>query len=77
MKKQEENKNMDWEGGANREVHNSEWFGAIIRYFWYLGRRKFDTFYNPKELKTNVAIGWSIKVVLVLVLIYVGYKYSS
>ena len=68
---------LTWQTEADGELHTSEWFGAIIRYFWHFGRRKFDTFYNPKELKKNAIIGWLFKVIVVLILIYLGYLYSN
>ncbi|WP_394747061.1 hypothetical protein [Spongiimicrobium salis] len=70
----QEGENMDWGTEANTEFHSSEWIGAIIRYFFYFGRRKFKIIYQPKELKKNVALGWSLKVALLLILIYIGYR---
>ncbi len=62
---------------AEIELHSSEWFGAIIRYFWHLGRKTFNHFYNPKELKKNVIIGRLFKVILMLIMICLGYQYIS
>ncbi|WP_053970419.1 hypothetical protein [Mangrovimonas sp. ST2L15] len=67
---------MNWANEADGELHTSEWFGAIIRYFCNLGRKKFNDLYTPKEIKKNVIIGWLFKVVVVLILIYLGYRYT-
>ncbi len=58
---------------ANNELNSSEWFGAIIRYFWHLGKRKFNTFYNQKELKKNAIIGTVFKIVLFITFIFFLY----
>ena len=68
---------LNWQSEADSELNSSEWFGAIIRYFWHLGRKKFDTFYNPKELRKNAIIGWMFKMILVIILIYIGYRYMN
>lgn len=60
---------------AEHELNATEWFGAIIRYSWHLGRRKFNTFYNAKELKKNVQIGWLFQIVVIVIIIYISYKY--
>lgn len=49
--KKEEQERIYWQTVADYELNSSEWFGAIIRYFWHLGRKKFNTFYNPAQLK--------------------------
>lgn len=73
----EKRERLNWQTEADSELNSSEWFGAIIRYFWHLGRKKFDAFYNPKELKKNAIIGWLFKMVLILILIYIGYHLNS
>ena len=76
MEKPKKQEGMNWSNQADGELNSSEWCGAIIRYFWYLGKRKFNTFYNQKELKKNALIGWLFKVLLVLILIYIAYRYT-
>jgi len=76
MEKPKPQEGLDWATAADGEMNTSEWFGAIIRYFWHLGRKKFNTFYNSKELKKNAIIGWLFKVILMLILVYIGYRYS-
>ncbi|TSE10694.1 hypothetical protein [Aquimarina algiphila] len=68
---------LNWQTEADAELNSSEWFGAIIRYFWHLGRKKFDTFYNQRELKKNAIIGWLLKVIMLIILIYLGYLYMN
>lgn len=68
---------LSWQNEADSELHSSEWFGAIIRYFFQLGKREFDSFYNPKELKKNAIIGWLFKVIGVMLLLFIGYLYSK
>ncbi|RKN81524.1 hypothetical protein [Ulvibacterium marinum] len=74
-RKAEKIEELNWQNEADSELNSSEWFGAIIRYFWHLGRRKFDSFYNQKELKKNAIIGWLFKMIVIFILIYIGYRY--
>ncbi|WP_299532894.1 hypothetical protein [Ulvibacterium sp.] len=60
---------------AEHERNATEWFGAIIRYLWHLGQRKFDTFYNVKQLKKNSRIGWLFQIVVIVIIFYLSYKY--
>ncbi len=73
MNKEKPNKDMDWANEADAERHTSEWFGAILRYFWYLGKRKFDDLYTREEMKRNVRAGWLFRVFIVLVIFFIGY----
>ncbi len=68
---------LDWQTEADIELNSSEWFGAIIRYFWHLGRKKFNTFYTPKEIKKNARIGWVFKIMLMIMLIYIFIMYTT
>ncbi len=54
---------------ADNELNSSEWFGAILRYFWYLGKRDFNSFYNPKELRKNVLIGYLVKIIVIIAIL--------
>ena len=75
--KAKDNKNNslpEWDNKAKGELHTSEWFGAIIRYFLHFGRRKFDTFYNKNELKKNVIIGWLFKILAFLLICSIVYQ---
>ncbi len=76
-KKNKLREGLTWQTEADSELHSSEWFGAIIRYFWHLGRREFNTFYNPKELKKNTIIGWICKMIMLILLMYIVYRYST
>lgn len=75
-RKAEKIQELNWQNEADSELSSSEWFGAIIRYFWHLGRRKFDSFYNQKELKKNAIIGLLFKMIVIFILIYIGYRYT-
>lgn len=77
MNKPDNREDLDWSNEADGELHTSEWLGAIIRYFWNLGRREFNDFYRPKELKKNVLVGWIFKIILVLILIYLAYRFIT
>ncbi len=57
----------NWQTEGFNELYSSEWFGAIIRYFWHLGRKPFNTFYTPKQLKKNALAGWVFKVLVVII----------
>ncbi len=69
----EKKKDLNWNNEADGQLHTSEWFGAILRYLWHLRRRKFDSFYNPKELKKNILIGWLFKVIVVILVIWLAF----
>lgn len=56
-------------------LNSSEWFGAIIRYLLCLGKKEFNSLYNPNELKRNVTIGNIFKLLLLIALVVVLYIY--
>ncbi|MBG43789.1 MAG: hypothetical protein CL530_07450 [Aequorivita sp.] len=67
---------MDWANEADNALNTSEWFGAILRYVFYFGKRKFNTFYNQKQLKKNALLGTIFQICLIVLLFYFLYKYS-
>lgn len=75
IKESKEDKGFKIMTQAEHELNATEWFGAIIRYSWYLGRKKFDTFYDAKQLKKNAQIGWFFQILVILIIIYLSYKY--
>lgn len=79
MKKADDKEGMEWQNEADAELNSSEWFGAIIRYFFHLGKKKFNTFYNERELKKNALVGYAFKIVFLigLVVIVCLYAYNS
>lgn len=79
MKKADDKEGMEWQNEAEAELNSSEWFGAIIRYFFHLGKKKFNTFYNERELKKNALVGYAFKIVFLigLVVIVCLYAYNS
>lgn len=67
MKKKLKNeKSMNWSTDGAGELHTSEWFGAIIRYLYHLGKRPFNTLYTEDQLQKNSIIGWIFKMVMVI-----------
>lgn len=68
---------MQWLNAADSELNTSEWFGAIIRYFWCFGRKKFNVFYNQEQLKKNVLVGYIFKILLLIGLVVVAYLYAT
>lgn len=68
--------NFDWQTSADSGLNASEWFGAIIRYLMSFGNGKFDDFYNQKEIKKNVLVGYLFTLVLLIILIICGIYYS-
>lgn len=62
---------------ADNENNSSEWLGALVSYFYYLGRRSFNTFYKPKRAKKNIRIGWLIKLTFLLIVLFCGYLMSN
>lgn len=77
MKNQNDYKEeSNWQTEADIELNSSEWFGAILRYFWHLGRTPFNIFYSPSNLKKNALLGWLFKImILILFIILVAYLY--
>ncbi len=67
---------MDWLNEAGNQLNTSEWFGAIIRYSAHFGKRKFNTFYNQKELKKNAIVGYIFQVSAIILLFYFLYTIS-
>lgn len=76
MKKADDKEGMEWQNEADAELNSSEWFGAIIRYFFHLGKKKFNTFYNERELKKNALVGYAFKIVLLIGLVAIVYLYA-
>jgi len=66
---------MDWTNEANNALNTSEWFGALLRYFFYLGRRPLNTLYNQQQLKKNALLGTIFQICLIILLFYFLYKY--
>lgn len=69
----EEDDRLNWPREEKNELNASEWLGAIIRYFWHLGKRRFDYFYGPKQLQKNARIGKLFKIVILLSIIFLTY----
>lgn len=59
------------------EPNSSEWFGAIIRYFWFLGKKDFNSLYSPKEIKTNRKVGRWIVFFLIILFIAISYLWIT
>lgn len=76
MKKTDDKEGMEWQNEAEAELNSSEWFGAIIRYFFHLGKKRFNTFYNERELKKNALVGYAFKIVLLIGLIAIVYLFA-
>lgn len=55
------------------ESNSSEWIGSISRYFWYLGKRDFNSLYVSNDLKINKKVGRFVKFFLALLLIIAMY----
>lgn len=76
MKKADDKEGMEWQNEADAELNSSEWFGAIIRYFFHLGKKKFNTFYNERELKKNALVGYAFKIVFLIGLVVIVYLFA-
>ena len=68
---------MDWLNAAGSQLNTSEWFGAIIRYGLHFGKRKFNTFYNQKELKKNAIVGYVFQLSLLVLVFYFLYTLTQ
>ncbi len=67
----------NWQNSADNSMNTSEWFGAIIRYATHLGKRKFNTFYNQKELTKNAVIGTVFQVSVLVITFYILYTLTQ
>ena len=74
--KTDDKEGMEWQNEADAELNSSEWFGAIIRYLFHLGKKKFNTFYNERELKKNALVGYAFKIVLLIGLVAIVYLFA-
>jgi len=70
------NNDMDWASEGENQLNTSEWFGALLRYFAYFGKRKFNSFYNQRELKKNAIIGNLFQMTLFILFFYFLYQLS-
>jgi hypothetical protein len=71
------NNDMDWASEGENQLNTSEWFGALLRYFGHFGKRKFNSFYNQKELKKNAIVGNLFQIILMFLFFYVLYSIYS
>lgn len=69
-----ENDNADdstnWGTEADMQLAESEWIGAIIRYYFYLRKKDFNTLYCKKDVLKNALIGWIFKMIVLIGGIY-------
>jgi len=61
---------------AYRELNVPEWFGAIIRYLFLLGRRNFNSLYANEERQKNAILGTFFKIFSVALLVYLAIKFD-
>lgn len=54
------------EVSKHHAANASEWLGALLRYLWFRGKRKFETFYNSEEYVRNAWIGTVLQIVILL-----------
>lgn len=54
------------EVSKHHAANASEWLGAILRYLWHRGKRKFDTFYNSEEYVRNAWIGTVLQIIVIV-----------
>ncbi|OUR99400.1 hypothetical protein A9Q86_12590 [Flavobacteriales bacterium 33_180_T64] len=66
------NNNLKWNTSGDSEFKTSEWMGAIVRYFFFLGTKKFDTLYKENQIWKNALVGWLFKVILLLGVFYLA-----
>ena len=68
------NNDMDWASEGENQLNTSEWFGALLRYFAHFGKRKFNSYYNQRELKKNAIIGNLFQITLFILFFYFLYR---
>lgn len=71
--KNERDKDVYYQNAIDRKRNSPEWFGAIIRYFYFFGKKNFDTLYTEKELKKNMKIGDIFKPILIVIVVFICY----
>ncbi|MEP2990931.1 MAG: hypothetical protein ABJN61_11650 [Flavobacteriaceae bacterium] len=54
------------------DYNHSKWFGAIFYYLINLGRKPYKYFTNSKFSKRNLWTGYFLKLLLLVLLIYLG-----
>jgi hypothetical protein len=52
--------------GHKLQMNQSAFVGAMIRYCWYLGRRKMSEFEHPKERFKNAFVSSILGIVLLI-----------
>lgn len=62
-------KKVAWTGGHT----SSDWFGAIITYYWYGKKIPFNEIYHNKHWVRNAIVGWTFKMVLLAIFLYILY----
>jgi hypothetical protein len=62
-------KKVAWTGGHT----SSDWFGAIIVYYWNRKQIAFKDIYNNKYWVRNAFIGWTLKMILLFSAIAIGF----
>ncbi len=65
-----------WNITVDNDLGTSEWFGAVIRYLYHFGKRDFNSFYIPFELKKNAIVGYFFKLFSFLMLILIVIFFS-
>jgi hypothetical protein len=56
---------------ANDSLNSSEWFGAMVRHYFFSTNKNFKKTYDDESDNywTNVLVGWVVKIILFLVVV--------
>lgn len=71
------NKEKEHKGFVDNELGTSEWFGAIVRYIFNLGKKEFNSIYNKEQFKKNVIVGYIFKIIGIVILILFSFWLMS
>jgi len=67
----------EWMSAADNQLNAAEWFGTIIIYLLFLGKRPFKQLYSKKYKLRNVAVGYILQLIAVALLFYWLYSVYS
>lgn len=67
----------EWMSEAENQLNAAEWFGTIFTYLMLLGRRPFKELYSKKYKWRNVAVGYVLQLIAVVLFIYWLYSVYS
>lgn len=66
--KTKDKNDFEWTMESDNSLNSAEWFGAIIRYWLNSRDKEFKYYYNQRQLRKNLIIGWLLQVFVAILL---------